>query len=340
MAKSNDLINECDESEILALTKKLARDILVAPNEKSLTDAFELMADDITIIGTGRKEVYHNKAEAVPALAEGIRSLNYVKFEMLDEWYDVRKVSEEIYVVFGSFWARQVMQDKVAPIIEMYTRVSVVYKREGKKWKLWHIHQSVPYIEQGDDDFFPISVMRKAEDAMRLAEAFKHKSELDLMTSVFNHESFCTHVSTCIENNNQGALYLFDLDRFKECNDMHGHAVGDILLKIFAKVLCKHFGEESVIGRMGGDEFAVFIPEFETVETMKDKIKNLQTFYLNQVSDESEVTNARFSVGVAQYSDNKIEFKKLFTQADKALYSAKRSNEKFCVYDDSLKDIF
>lgn len=140
----------------------------------------------------------------------------------------------------------------------MDTRFSVLYRKENERFELVHIHHSIPYIEQLSGDYYPKTLSEKAQNAMKMAKLFEKKSEMDLMTEIYNNVSFKHHVIKQMKVCESGNLYLFDLDHFKVVNDTHGHIIGDELLKLFSSTLKKSFDSDTIIGRMGGDEFAEY----------------------------------------------------------------------------------
>ncbi len=93
--------------------------------------------------------------------------------------------------------------------------------------------------------------------------ALLSQTTVDDLTSVSNRLGFNTigrHLlSLCRRTDTNAELVFFDLDGFKEVNDTHGHAAGDALLKLFAKLLTQCFRATDVVARLGGDEFVVLM---------------------------------------------------------------------------------
>ncbi|MDH3346454.1 MAG: GGDEF domain-containing protein, partial [Kiritimatiellaceae bacterium] len=113
------------------------------------------------------------------------------------------------------------------------------------------------------------------------------------------------------------SLVLFDLDRLKQINDAQGHEAGDTALKTFADMLKKTARAADLVCRIGGDEFAVILPETDLSKVCKFTDRFFQTLK----STESEL-GVSASVGVAALpSDN------LFASADAELLAAKRRRE-------------
>lgn len=91
----------------------------------------------------------------------------------------------DVFLVYGGIWVRQQEGIETETLIEMDTRFSILYRRQGKKCELIHIHHSIPYAEQQQGEYYPKTLSEKASAAMNLVELFKRKSEIDLMTEIY-----------------------------------------------------------------------------------------------------------------------------------------------------------
>ncbi len=163
---------------------------------------------------------------------------------------------------------------------------------------------------------------------VRFSEEFydaSNKSKHDLLTGLFNKRSFEEEVKTALKNkkpNDVSVLLILDFDNFKHVNDNYGHQIGDEVLKAFALILERAFRTTDIIGRVGGDEFMVFMPNLSA-----DFIKRA-----DEISAEILHELAILKVGTAQHFSCSIgigtdagnyNFEKLYKLADKALYESK-----------------
>jgi diguanylate cyclase (GGDEF)-like protein len=119
------------------------------------------------------------------------------------------------------------------------------------------------------------------------------------------------------------ALLLFDLDRFKAINDHSGHAAGDRVLQMFARVVTKTLGAEVLFGRIGGEEFASFLPVGDIGEAVAiaDRVRRNFAEAAARFSEGQLLPTV--SVGVTLGFDGKTEVEDLLVAADEALYRAK-----------------
>lgn len=125
------------------------------------------------------------------------------------------------------------------------------------------------------------------------------------------------------------ALVLMDCDNFKVVNDTYGHLAGNQLLENLAECLRKIFGDDTIIGRMGGDEFAVYIKNAPSAADVESQCNRLHECVLPEAG---EIPTA-VSIGVVLVRDT-ASYETLFTLADDALYQAKRDGKNRTVIHD------
>jgi diguanylate cyclase (GGDEF)-like protein len=147
----------------------------------------------------------------------------------------------------------------------------------------------------------------------------------DPLTGVLNRRGFERDASQCLADSADGAtaaLLFIDLDDFKIINDNYGHAVGDQLLTIAAKRLRKTLRWCDIIGRPGGDEFVVLVPDVisDLANTIARRLtKALEEPYL--IGDKT--LDCAASIGLAFYPENASTLPGLMREADQAMYRAK-----------------
>lgn len=163
------------------------------------------------------------------------------------------------------------------------------------------------------------------EDLKAIIGILLRRAEHDQMTNVLNSSSFKSYTIEKLKECKKGAFFIFDIDSFKEVNDNHGHLVGDSLLIAFSKALNTVFENEGIIGRMGGDEFVVFVPNSKEEEWCENKFVELHNKYLQYSSFQMEnVKKSAFSCGVV-IIDKPISYDCIVKKADDGLYLSKRT---------------
>ncbi|MEG0764053.1 MAG: diguanylate cyclase [Oscillospiraceae bacterium] len=129
------------------------------------------------------------------------------------------------------------------------------------------------------------------------------------------------------------ALLMIDVDYFKSVNDTYGHMAGDNLLTAVATQLKSHIRGSNVVGRIGGDEFLVYLSNVESEEAALWKAQNLHSA-LGQLSPEQGAPHITASIGMAVFPHGTVEFQDLYRYADEALYLCKdKGRDGVSVYD-------
>ncbi len=167
-------------------------------------------------------------------------------------------------------------------------------------------------------------------------DQLEHMALHDNLTGLPNrtslHNKMEIVLSQSIKNNDSFALFLMDLDRFKEVNDTLGHQFGDELLKMVGKRLSDAIRNGDSIARLGGDEFAVLLPKtnLKGAELCAKRILNAMDalYSINDITTESKA-----SIGVALYPEHGANSEILLQLADVAMYQAKKSQSGYAVYD-------
>ena len=146
------------------------------------------------------------------------------------------------------------------------------------------------------------------------------------MTDLLNRTNFESAIETMIgdrRSSHGGVVFFLDLDQFKEVNDSMGHLAGDRLLKRVGDVLKDTLRATDVVGRVGGDEFAVFLPAtgLDEARTVAEKV--LATIRESALTVESQIVKTTTSIGVAEVR-TRDTVGGLITRADLAMYHAKK----------------
>ncbi len=131
--------------------------------------------------------------------------------------------------------------------------------------------------------------------------------------------------------NHKSAFIILDIDNFKSINDELGHTTGDYVIKESADKIKDIFYENSVISRIGGDEFIIFIENIENDKIIINKIKSLLTLMNTSYGRDEKNVKISASIGITFTTNNNSTFIDLYNEADTALYKAKEAG-KNCAY--------
>jgi len=127
------------------------------------------------------------------------------------------------------------------------------------------------------------------------------------------------------------AVFIMDLNNFKEVNDTLGHPEGDRLLIDVAQRLSKTIRRSDTVGRLGGDEFALVLPEVDKKDAVELALKVLEKL-LPSFSLDNHTLKVGASIGIAMYPEHGNDYTSLIRFADVAMYEAKRDKSNVCVY--------
>jgi diguanylate cyclase (GGDEF)-like protein len=120
------------------------------------------------------------------------------------------------------------------------------------------------------------------------------------------------------------ALVMFDIDHFKDINDSFGHAAGDAVLQAVAEATRHRARAADIAGRLGGEEFALLLPETTGADAVKLAERLRADLHALEVSHEGQTIRFSCSFGVAARGEEILVLDTLLNQADQALYRAKR----------------
>ncbi len=166
--------------------------------------------------------------------------------------------------------------------------------------------------------------LRQAEKANVL---ISHMADHDPLTGLLNrrrmHSELAGAVSLAKRYQHSFALVFVDLDRFKSINDTHGHDAGDKFLKGFAILLEQMARETDVIGRWGGDEFVVLLPQTKRADAQQYADRLKQGLSRHRIDIGMASMPALASLGIAVYPDDGADVEALLAHADRAMYCTK-----------------
>ncbi len=164
-------------------------------------------------------------------------------------------------------------------------------------------------------------------------------SRTDLLTNCLNKittENTVKNIITELPDSSH-ALFIIDVDDFKAVNDELGHYFGDIALRDIAKNLHANFRAVDIIGRIGGDEFLVFVKNIHDERVIKSKAKAIAEAFKKSYCGENGEYKISGSIGVSMYPAHGTSYEELYKSADKALYNSKlEGKDRYTIYSDAI----
>lgn len=162
-------------------------------------------------------------------------------------------------------------------------------------------------------------------DLLQLQQQTRDLAHTDPLTGLANRRALDERIAKLVRQDGDGQpfrLALLDLDGFKPVNDRYGHAIGDKLLCSVAERLRETIGEDGLVVRQGGDEFAVLVPPGSPLGTVAIADRLLFALVRPHLIEDLPITVGA-SVGVARWPDDGASPDDMFEHADQALYRAK-----------------
>ena len=152
-------------------------------------------------------------------------------------------------------------------------------------------------------------------------------AETDALTSAYNKRSTEERIHNVLQEHPQepGTFVIMDVDHFKEVNDIYGHITGDKVLHKFGEVLHEHFREGDIVGRIGGDEFVVYMRKTDSREVAVSRIESLIKKVEELSFTEMNGKNITISAGMAFAPEHGTGYLDLYKNADTALYKTKQN---------------
>lgn len=152
------------------------------------------------------------------------------------------------------------------------------------------------------------------------------KADTDLLTGLNNKLATERKIKDYMAQNpdKQSMMFLFDIDNFKKINDTMGHAFGDEVLRSLGIQIGAIFRASDIVGRVGGDEFMVFLKDIKNDGDILKEAGKVEAFFKSFQAGEYVKYKATASIGVAIFPQEGDDFETLYKAADQGLYKAKK----------------
>lgn len=183
-------------------------------------------------------------------------------------------------------------------------------------------------IDRGSEILQSLKQSLRSEQELMASKIFAEKlSKTDALTNLNNHRSLQEYLDHIIQHCRDVPMHLavIDIDNFKRVNDTYGHQTGDDVLRFTADTLIAHVTADDFVARNGGEEFVIIFME-KTEQETTDLLQNIRIAFestpLSQIDNESITV----SLGVQSFHPT-LSRDEWYDQADKALYTAKRTGK-------------
>ncbi|MGL6077603.1 sensor domain-containing diguanylate cyclase [Methyloversatilis discipulorum] len=174
---------------------------------------------------------------------------------------------------------------------------------------------------------FHVGIIRDISERKRLELELQRQASTDGLTGVLNRRAFTAEserlISVALRHGRPLSLMVIDADHFKKVNDVFGHPTGDTVLKALALTLGQALRTSDVLGRLGGEEFGIVLPETDATGAREVGERLLQAVRERRIEHDGHTLNITVSIGATVLGAGDDGFESAFLRADRALYEAK-----------------
>lgn len=234
---------------------------------------------------------------------------------------------------------RTVMREHHEEILtgEPFELTALAKMKDGnKKWLSFRVMVSIDIISTGVKPVSYITITDATEKVERNRRYAREREYLrdcaarDSMTRLLNRGTMEARIREELESAAEGQSYAYiaiDLDNFKQINDVYGHWAGDRVIMGMSDILREVYGNNARIGRMGGDEFAVFLPDVKDRMRIQDQADEVLRRLRGQKEIIGMAEEPTASIGIAFGPWDGTSFRELYHRADEALYQVKKEEK-------------
>ena len=274
-----------------------------------------------------------------------------ILLELLGDKYDILVAlnGENALSILQEERVDLILLDIMMPIMDGYSVCSILKSKENLK--------DIPVIfitAKTDEDsiekayevggidyvtkpFKPRELLARIKTQLKLKKMIEHLEFIaahDEMTGLYNRRKF---FSLSLERFNKSkenlCAVMIDIDKFKNINDTHGHAVGDEVIKLVTKTISENLLDGAILGRIGGEEFAA-ICHSENANNVLENIEKIRVVIekLEVITSDAKSVKFTISEGIAKATQRTTTLDELLKEADIALYEAKGSGRNRVIF--------
>ncbi|MFI3176430.1 MAG: sensor domain-containing diguanylate cyclase [Eubacteriales bacterium] len=254
-------------------------------------------------------------------------------------YYLIGYSHEEVTTIFHNSLTSLIVDDvpsilqKLDKVAQDHTAIDFEFHIHGRDGQLLTIHAISKY--DGESNGFYVVLMDISYKAKAL-ENLAHIATLDRLTGLLNRQTIELQIKDVLNTATDGlhfALFIIDIDNFKQVNAQLGHQYGDTILAQASFLLANTFRKSDLLGRLGGDEFIIFLQYNGNLDFIENFAHRLIT---NQSVIDSNYP-ITFSVGISIADGASKSFESLYKEAEKALYHAKHTGAStYRIYDTTM----
>lgn len=221
-----------------------------------------------------------------------------------------------------------------------FSKVEVRFLKQNGDY-IWCNVKSTTQFDANGKPIRVIGVITDIDEERKQREELLDQAQRDTLTSLYNKGATRNVIQSLLEMSKKEhhALMIIDMDNFKYVNDTFGHVCGDTLLADVAAALRELFRSNDIIGRIGGDEFIIFMRNYRAYGDVERKAVDIINRFYNLLIDNGVDFPITCSIGIALYPKDGKNFQQLYRCADRALYYVKKHEKNgVAFYDPQMEE--
>ncbi len=308
-------------------------------NEKIYRTALELTCDRVF-----EADLTHNKL--ISGQEMYFRTFPFLKTEIYDEI--VKSIAS--HAVFEE--DKQIFLDTLgrAHLLELFTQegtteVDLEYRQKSANGESqWMAITVIHLVNNSSNSEKVIGYVKNIDQRKRQELEILRQSQKDGLTTLYNKKATQTLIDSQLGKDkaqNTGAVIMIDIDNFKRINDTLGHIHGDSALSQVGEKLSGLFRPVDIVGRIGGDEFLIYMNNYNSFNTLINKLDMICDMFKDIKLGENGSYIVSGSIGVSLYPQDGTTYTELYQKADRALYFSKsRGKNCYNIYNERCNDIY
>ncbi|PCJ44458.1 MAG: hypothetical protein COA99_06910 [Moraxellaceae bacterium] len=211
-----------------------------------------------------------------------------------------------------------------------WTGISESRKKDGSYY--WATQSVTPLKNDIDEITHFVSISEDQTPLHDAQETIKQLAFYDSLTELPNRRLMADRLQQAVERvqrypEQMVAVMIFNLDNFKNVNDMYGHLYGDLLLQKIAKIFQARVRKEDTVSRVGGDEFAIILSGVQSIERIADVASGIVEVLAKPIALQENQVVIGTSIGISVCPKDTIDANVLFDNANTAMYCAKEKGK-------------
>ncbi|MDD2326208.1 MAG: sensor domain-containing diguanylate cyclase [Alphaproteobacteria bacterium] len=291
------------------ISKQVAMEQLLLGNEQQLRGILEILPVPIYIARRRDGKLLFVNRKTCLLLQQGAGAM-------------LRSSSEQFFVDQEDRSKIHMMIDSVPDVREIEVKMRTAQGRE------FMAELAAIRIIYGEQPAMLVSLNDISERKKMEAELF-HQANTDSLTGLSNRRYFMIQAEQEIRRAHRFSralsVIMMDLDHFKHINDTYGHAAGDIALETIVKASLESLRESDIMGRLGGEEFAILLPETSLEAASEVASRLLTNIAQTPIPTGKKVIHCTTSLGVAELRSTDSSIDELLCRADDALFVSKEN---------------